>query len=40
MWFLEFLKAFGEKFVEELKIGNIGEEINHGTSVEAVFHDR
>lgn len=30
MWFLEFLKAFGEKFVEELKIGDIGEEINHG----------
>lgn len=30
MWFLEFLKAFGAKFVEELKIGDIGEEINHG----------
>ena len=30
MWFLEFLKAFGAKFVEELKVGDIGEEINHG----------
>ena len=30
MWFLEFLKAFWEAFVEEIKIGDIGEEINKG----------
>jgi len=30
MWFSEFLKAFWAAFVEELKIGDIGEDINEG----------
>ena len=30
MWFLEFLKAFWEAFVEEIKIGDIGADIREG----------
>ncbi|SCW26253.1 F-type H+-transporting ATPase subunit a [Ruminococcaceae bacterium YRB3002] len=29
-WFEQFWSAFAEKFIEEIKIGNIGEQINEG----------
>lgn len=29
-WLMDFFKAFGSKIIEEFKIGDIGEEINHG----------
>ncbi len=29
-WFSDFFKAFGDAFIDEIKIGDIGEEINEG----------